>query len=128
MRKRCLFDLVVVLVVLWSAGVLWAGDADLPCVMGETLSAGQAAVLGAGFSNQSSNSAFSDTVASGIVSGESPVCGSLYDTGTPVVLTVSLGSLASAGASYFGVAFNGVLFMFALGLFFGLFVKLTNRS
>jgi beta-lactam-binding protein with PASTA domain len=129
MGKR-LFSLMFVVVcfcLCWSS-VAKAGSAVLPCVVGESQSAAVSNLNASGFQVITITSSFSETVALGSVDSENPQCGATYDTGDVITISVSQGSLALAGAQVFGVAFSGILYAFALGLFFGLFVKMTNRS
>lgn len=104
------------------------GSAVLPCVSGDDLPTATSALSAAGFNLVGSVTVFSDTVPNNEIASETPSCGSLIPTATSVQLTISAGSVANAGAAVFGTAFSGILFMFGLGLFFGMFVKLTNRS
>lgn len=123
-----LLSSIVFLCLLCWVPLCWAGSAMLPCVENQTISLATSNLSAAGFQTLLESQVFSETVGVGKVAVESPSCGFLVDTLTPVSLSVSVGSLAAAGASLFGTAVDGILWAFGLGIFFGLFVKLTNRS
>lgn len=121
--QKLLFSLAVVFL---SASPCFA--VTLPCVAGEDLGTAESNLSASGFVTYYITNDFSDTIASGSVVQTSPACGADYVVTTAVNISVSIGSLSAAGATVFGTAFSGILYAFALGIFFGLFVKLTNRS
>lgn len=82
---------------------------------------------GAGYGNVDVTGQFSSEGAGEIISQE-PECGTVVNSSIVMHLVKSLGTLEQAGTAVFATAFNGILTAFAIGIFIGLFIKITNRS
>lgn len=126
MRRACLKTVLLMLLLLSDAAS--AATANLPCVEGQEEAGAISVLQAAGFGYVATTGQFSDVVSAGLIISESPACGGQVDTSSQINLVCSLGSVQAAGNTVFGTAFNGIMHAFALGIFAGLFIKITNRS
>lgn len=101
-----------------------AQAAIMPDCIGSNQSEAQALITAAGLVVGSISSVYADSDP-GTVIAQDPVAGSSVEVGQVVSLTVVA---ASRGQGLFDVAFWGIMKAFLIGTYFGLFIKLTNRS
>jgi len=95
----------------------------IPSCADLTILACQNALTSAGYVPGQTIGIFSQDVVAGLVATTSPVGEAAL--GTVVNLYVSQGAL---GFTMFNQAFWGVLTAFSIGIFMGIFIKLTNKS
>jgi len=97
----------------------------VPDCSADTILACQQALQTAGYVAGDLIGMFSETVSTGLVVQTYPGAGTELQAGSLVKLYVSQGAL---GLTMFNQAFWGVLVAFSIGIFMGLFIKLTNKS